>query len=125
MVSGVPIDLEKVILRCLRKDPERRFQPIDDVKVALQEIKEDSDSGTGVATSRADEQRGRFIEALVGTVAVVGGLVAWLVWSRQRTEVPLLRVVPLSTLKGVEVDPTFSPSSRSTEAMLHFTLAQP
>ena len=26
MVPGVPADLEKLILRCLRKEPERRFQ---------------------------------------------------------------------------------------------------
>ena len=32
--------------RCLRKDPERRFQHMDDVKVALEELKEESDSGT-------------------------------------------------------------------------------
>ena len=47
IVPSVPSDLEKVILRCLRKDPERRFQHIADVKVALQEIKEDSESGHG------------------------------------------------------------------------------
>ena len=40
MVAGVPTDLEKAILRCLRKDPERRFQHMGDVRVALQEIKE-------------------------------------------------------------------------------------
>ena len=36
--DGIPSDLEKVILRCLRKHAERRFQHIADVKVALQEI---------------------------------------------------------------------------------------
>ena len=38
-----------MILRCLRKDPQRRFQHIDDVKVALQDIKEESDSGVGAS----------------------------------------------------------------------------
>jgi serine/threonine protein kinase len=42
LAATVPADLEKVTLRCLRKDRERRFQHMDDVKVALEEIKEES-----------------------------------------------------------------------------------
>src|SRR5438093_5601614 len=45
IVPDVPRDLEKVISRCLRKDSARRFQHMDDVKVALEELKEESDSG--------------------------------------------------------------------------------
>src|SRR5204863_1061582 len=32
ITSGVPRDLEKIIARCLRKDPARRLQHMDDVK---------------------------------------------------------------------------------------------
>ncbi len=56
IVENIPSDLQKVILRCLRKDPERRFQHISDVKVALQDIKEESESGTAAATAQ-DEPR--------------------------------------------------------------------
>src|SRR5215470_16195413 len=45
VVQDVPRDLEKIISRCLRKDPARRFQHMDDVNVALEELKEESDSG--------------------------------------------------------------------------------
>ena len=34
-------DLEKVIARCLRKDPERRWQSMADLKVALEEVRDD------------------------------------------------------------------------------------
>ena len=47
LVPGIPSDLEKIISRCLRKDRERRFQHMDDLKVALQELKEESASGAG------------------------------------------------------------------------------
>jgi hypothetical protein len=41
LVADVPPDLEKIINRCLRKDPGRRFQHMGDVKVELEELKED------------------------------------------------------------------------------------
>lgn len=41
----VPADLQQIISRCLKKDVERRFQHMDDVRVALLEFKEDSESG--------------------------------------------------------------------------------
>ena len=54
IVPEVPRDLERIILRCLRKDPDRRFQHMADVKVELQEVKEESrltDLGTGRSVS--------------------------------------------------------------------------
>src|SRR5690349_22270461 len=41
----VPPELERVIARCMRKDPERRFQDMADVRVALLELQEESQSG--------------------------------------------------------------------------------
>ena len=77
IVRDLPSDLEKVILRCLRKDPQRRFQHIDDVKVALQDIKEESDSGAGAsapaartASSRPDRGTGGYRDAWVGSHGV-------------------------------------------------------
>src|SRR5207248_6857896 len=46
VVADTPRDLGKVIIRCLRKDPDRRFQHMGDVKVALEELKEEPESGT-------------------------------------------------------------------------------
>jgi serine/threonine protein kinase len=45
LVEDVPAELERIISRCLRKDLSRRFQHMDDVKVALQEVREESESG--------------------------------------------------------------------------------
>src|SRR5439155_24378272 len=46
LVPGIPHDLEKIITRCLRKASNRRFQTMADLKVTLDELKEESDSGT-------------------------------------------------------------------------------
>jgi eukaryotic-like serine/threonine-protein kinase len=53
VVTTVPPELERIVTRCLRKDPARRFQHMDDVRVELQEIKEDHESGsrTHIATA--------------------------------------------------------------------------
>ena len=58
-VPEVPKELERIIVHCLRKEPGRRFQHMVDVKVELQELKEESDSqalrpaGAGTAKRRS------------------------------------------------------------------------
>ena len=44
IVAGVPQEIEKIVTRCLRKDPNRRIQHMVDVRLALQEALEDIDS---------------------------------------------------------------------------------
>ena len=111
-VPGVPSDLEKVILRCLRKDPERRFQHMVDVKVALQEIKEDSESGTAAVTVPS-KRRSRLIGALAASVVLVAGLTAWRLWPHPEAEAPPLRVVPLTALNGQRGSAHVFPGRRS------------
>jgi len=62
LISELPRDLERIILRCLRKEPERRFQHMTDLKVELQEVKDESDSQAaapaGAATHRTRRRYG-------------------------------------------------------------------
>src|SRR5215471_9644469 len=46
VAAGVPRELDRIIARCLRKDPARRFQDMPDLIVALEELKEESDVGS-------------------------------------------------------------------------------
>ncbi len=41
----LPADLKRIVMRCLRKDPQRRWQTMADLRVALEDLKEESDSG--------------------------------------------------------------------------------
>ncbi len=43
-MSTLPRELERVILRCLKKDPEARIQHMDDVKLALEDVLEEIDA---------------------------------------------------------------------------------
>jgi Tol biopolymer transport system component/predicted Ser/Thr protein kinase len=43
--QGVPRDVERIISRCLRKDPQRRWQSMADIKVALEDVLDELESG--------------------------------------------------------------------------------
>jgi len=45
MADGVPRELIRIVQRCLKKDPEERAQSMADLRIALKEIKEESESG--------------------------------------------------------------------------------
>jgi serine/threonine protein kinase len=44
IVANVPQEIERIVARCLRKDPARRIQHMVDVRLALEEALEDLDS---------------------------------------------------------------------------------
>jgi len=45
-VPDIPPELERIIARCLKKDPARRWQSMADVKVALDELRDEMDSSS-------------------------------------------------------------------------------
>jgi serine/threonine protein kinase len=107
LVPDVPKELERIVLHCLRKEPGRRFQHMVDVKVELEEIKEDTDSGTNAPSVPVHRRRGVWLTAgLVGALALAGGL---LLWRSRQPERPAPSLVPLTSTPGDETYPTFSP----------------
>jgi len=75
-------ELERLIARCLRKDAERRIQHMGDVKLALEELKEESDSGKQrVAPSPRRHILPWATLVLVSLVLIVGGVTWWLTHS--------------------------------------------
>src|SRR5262249_33604313 len=45
IAQGLPGEVDRILKRCLKKDPAQRAQHMDDLKVALEELKQESDSG--------------------------------------------------------------------------------
>src|SRR5262245_11216680 len=112
IVTALPRELERLILRCLRKEPERRYQLMLDVKNELQEIKEESDSGTlGAPVAPRQRRRRLSIAAAVFALAVVAAGAVAIRFVRKPTEpvLPPMRVVPLTSLNGAELGPVLSP----------------
>src|SRR5439155_13796662 len=62
VAGSISPELEKIILRCLRKDPARRYQTMVDLKIALEDVDEESVSGQQVTVE--SQPRRRFIWAL-------------------------------------------------------------
>lgn len=78
-------DLEKTIVRCLRKNPERRWQSMADLKVALQELREEFDApqlSEPVAVLSSRHSR-RALQIGLGIVAVGVLIGGW--WITHRT----------------------------------------
>ena len=103
-------ELERTILRCLRKDPARRFQTMADLKVALDDLVADSVTAQpAIAGARARAPR-RWRWAVAALMAIVaGGYFAWLSFRSAAPDVAPLRAVPLVALPGGVRTPTFSP----------------
>ncbi|HTR39778.1 MAG TPA: protein kinase [Bryobacteraceae bacterium] len=55
--EGIPREVERIISRCLRKDPQRRWQSMADVKVALEDALEDLESAPSPEAAAAAPRR--------------------------------------------------------------------
>ncbi len=112
ITEALPKELERVIVRCLRKDRERRWQTMADLKVALQELKEESDSGVlATAAPTLKTSRTMTVLLLIFLAVVVLTVLGWFWFGRSRStpeEVPLT-AVPLTSYPGIESFPSFSP----------------
>ena len=69
--EAVPAELDRILGRCLRKDPQRRWQTMSDLKVALQDLKEDSESGRLQAAAPAPGRKRSAVLPVAATVVLV------------------------------------------------------
>ena len=108
----VPRELDRIITRCLRKDPERRFQHMADVRVALLELKEESESGKLQSLPMASRQAvsTRWL-ILCGCAVIALGLALVFAFRSHTASVsePVVHMVPFTVYSGPQGAPTFSP----------------
>jgi serine/threonine protein kinase len=117
LTPNLPSELEKIISRCLRKDPDRRAQNIVDIKLALEELKEDSLSGklstpsVSVEPAGAPPPRRRPV--------VLAGVAAWLLagaaflWWKHTPSVPAgTDWVQITNFSDSVSQPALSPDGR-------------
>jgi serine/threonine protein kinase len=107
VVPELPEELDRLIQRCLRKEPERRFQHMLDAKLELEQIKGESESGRAAARP-ARRRRLQWVGAGIAMALVLATATG--LWRRSR-EVPLEppRLVSLTSMSGSEEGATLSP----------------
>jgi len=119
--ASVPMELDKIIARCLRKDPDRRAQGIADIKLALEELKQESESGTlsaqvGAATvvrpPARPPRRGVAITAGVVALVVAAAGLAWWLLKRPASAPARSEWVQITNLPDSAVQPALSPDGR-------------
>ena len=111
--SRIPHELERIVVRCLRKDPDRRFQHMADLKVALEELKEESDSGklTPVLPTARSRGRNGLALGLSAVLVLLAAVAAWFWWHPapgKNAVRPLTRL----TSNGVSMSPAISPDGK-------------
>jgi eukaryotic-like serine/threonine-protein kinase len=82
--EGAPPELEKIIARCLRKDLDRRIQHMDDLKVVLEELKQESSSSATMHASPARKLNRGPLLAAGALVALLAGASLWSLVASQR-----------------------------------------
>ena len=106
--AGLPRELEKIIERCLRKDPAWRYQSAADLKISLYDLQRETESGV-LAAAPAQGHSNRWIAALALGLAM-GAAGAWWFPSRGAPHTAAYGPVkPLTTYVGLEYEPALSP----------------
>ncbi len=111
-IADLQPEFERVVLRCLRKQLDRRSQSMAEVHVSLRELKEGLDSGTLEAlapvTARSTKRRIHYAAgALLLGVIVTAAFYFW-----PRSVLPPLETCVLTSFVGAHGGPTLSPDGK-------------
>jgi serine/threonine-protein kinase len=119
--AGIPHGVERVVERCLRKDPARRFQHMEDLKVELEELKAEADSGKldcvrEPARLASRLRRSTVVEMFAAALLLICA-VSFLVWRINRpTSQNVLRAI-IALPEGMQLSRTFEGPVRTQLAL--------
>ena len=106
---GAPTELVRIIERCMRKDPERRFQHADEVRVELEELRTESQADRSRRVKLPQIVRRRLWPWGVAVLATALLPVAFQTWQgREKVQPEDLKPVALTAYSGAEAGPSFS-----------------
>ncbi len=113
LAEGSSPELDRIIIRCLRKDPGYRFQHMDDLKVALRELLQEAESGKLSPVTVPQRRTSKWaVGAGVLLASVAGGAIAWRIASRTPQPVSEAALTRLTSDSGLTTDPALSPDGK-------------
>jgi eukaryotic-like serine/threonine-protein kinase len=117
LVPDFPAEMEKIISRCLRKDQERRPQHAGDIKLALDELRVDSESSKQSSAVKPAEQAParsfRRLAAILTGAAVLLAAIGALRWLKRSPAAPAgADWVQITNFADSVSQPALSPDGR-------------
>ena len=116
VAPDVPPQIEQLIGRCLRKEPDRRWQSMQDVRMALGALKHESDSGQlykpriPAAPKKKSNSSMAIAAAAIGVVLLAGAGVGGRIWWVKRHQPPPVVETSVATqLPPAPADPAPPP----------------
>jgi Tol biopolymer transport system component/predicted Ser/Thr protein kinase len=116
LAPGLPGEVDRALLRCLRKDPARRWQSLSDLGTVLQDLKEDTESRRTVVGPEAPPRRGARSPVTLAAIALVvlgGAVAAFVLLHRSPPAEPApLELSRLTYDGGGALTPSISPDGK-------------
>jgi len=110
--KDTPRDLEKIVARCLEKDPAKRFQSALELRAALAPLQDNETVGQEIEQGGASRPRSNRWIKIASFVSVVAVLAAYFGWQMTRSVdtgiEKALEPVPLNTTPGFADSEMFS-----------------
>jgi eukaryotic-like serine/threonine-protein kinase len=114
--AHIPAALERIVRRCLEKNPEERFHSAHDLALVLESLSVASDASTadGVRVGGKRRLPAWVALALVALIAAaVASVATWGVTHDTARPQAELRYTPLTQQKGADVFPSLSPDGKT------------
>jgi Tol biopolymer transport system component len=114
IVPSVPLELDRLIERAMRKDPDKRLRSMADIRVTLDEIQQDLKSGTVISAEQVLRRKrpARWWWAAAVVLVLGMGAAVWYYVQTAKPAGPPPRTVPLTTYPGFESEPALSPDGK-------------
>ena len=111
--TGVPMELERLINKALSKDPEERYQHIDEMLVDLRKVKTTKDiSETTIVHPAQKKKSHKIIYWISGAVIIVASSIAIWLYLQQKSQSSekskFIAVLPFHPITNSEEDKSFA-----------------
>jgi serine/threonine protein kinase len=118
LVPQLPRGLERSVMRCLDKDPRRRYQSAADLKLVLEDLLDDLSTPESTAPSGSvggafGHRRRRWLWPVLGIATIVVATMGFVAGVGSRTTPPLPHYRPLITEVTSANHPVWSPDGRT------------